>query len=165
MVLSSGDSNSSSRDLQDTVGIQSNNGTALDAETSPSQSWGREQQVGRYLADVGHRQTKHNSPSRSHRETKRARVILDATSVQASFIAMNAQSRNESAAQNENPEIAEPAEPESEPEPESESEELADTRPHYIRSLEIMISKYGGGTEFGLNTAAYRPFCEVIHIP
>jgi hypothetical protein len=59
---------------------------------------------------------------------------------------MNAQSRNGSAVQNENQEVAEPAEPEPEP------EEPVDTCPHYIRSLEIMASKYGGVTESGLNT-------------
>jgi hypothetical protein len=62
---------------------------------------------------------------------------------------MNARSRNESSAQNENPEITQPTKPKSEPKPKAE----ADTRPHYLRSFETMTSKYGKGTEFGLNTA------------
>jgi hypothetical protein len=123
--------------LQVTAPTQFSNdnlGHSTDTDTSPScESNTSNEQVGTNMA---HRQTKRNCPiphssPQSHCAAKRARRTLDTQS-----IAMNVV-RSESSIHNDSPETIDPA----------------TTRSHYLRSFDILTSKYGEDTDFDLTPA------------
>lgn len=75
-----------------------------------------------------------SSPLRLHSTTKRARRTSDTTKAQPNSTAVNAQSRNKSFVQTENPETI----------------DYANTGSHYVRSFQALTSKYGENTDHDL---------------